>query len=1015
MAERDIVQNLISQLGQSQDERLPAELRAHFVDVDERGPADLLRLWKRLAPLVRYYQAGKADANGDGGEKLDWTPFFAYGDAEAETLAGREDGAVPAQLALLTAFARLHEIPREAINRLTGSHLEFFYRRVLRFESRPPVSDRAHVLIELKKGAAPVALRPEHAFSAGKDASGVELLYAPTAETVVNLSKIESLRSVYLDRAGRGTVRFAPIADSADGLGAPLPAGEPKWRAFGHPGLPAAEIGLAVAAPVLRLREGQRKATLALRLGDLGTGLTAAALAASFAAFLTGEKGWLGPYGLTASLAGDVLRLALDVPEGDAAVVDYDPAVHGYAYAAQSPVLQLLLRPGATLGYQDLAGVTVRTARVEVEVEGVTSLALESDAGALDPKKAFLPFGPQPAVGSRFLVGSAEAFAKQLSRIDLHLQWQGAPLSFNFLYGTYTRGASLNDGSFTAAVSFQDGGTWKHTGTGVKLLEPRSAAGETTLTFTPGSASKAPAAAAGKDVYALRTSGSAWAWQEALRKTRAQPVLASSAAPPAVRPGFLTLSLERDFLHADYRQESVTNVVRYSKGDAKDLVVLSEPYTPALRSVALSYAAHSDEADVASAALTAFAADDVRLFHLGPFGQRREHAYLRQQLGFVTDNRVPLLPRFEPEGELLLGLSGLAAGDSVSLLVQAAEGSADPDLQRQDVQWSVLCDNHWKPLSRAEIARDTTNQLLTSGVIGLVVPPEATRASTFLPAGLVWLRAAVSQSVDAVSQLIAVAANAVEVELRGHLAAPLPAGKIARLKTPLAAVKAVKQPWASFGGRPAESQEALHTRAAERLRHRDRCLTPWDYERTVLAAFPGVHKAKCIPHAKDGSWLAPGNVLIVVVPDLRNQNAVDRLRPRVDADTLDRIAGHLRRRAGMEVRLQVKNPRYQAVRLDFKVRFLPGYEFNFYRRQVEEELIRFLSPWAFDATRPIAFGGKVYKSVLLDFVEELAPVDFVTDFRMYSTAGDVEEVQAETPDAILVSAPAHTITEVAPL
>lgn len=320
--------------------------------------------------------------------------------------------------------------------------------------------------------------------------------------------------------------------------------------------------------------------------------------------------------------------------------------------------------------------------------------------------------------------------------------------------------------------------------------------------------------------------------------------------------------------------------------------------------------------------------------------------------------------------------------------------------------------------------RDTTRQLLTSGVVGLVIPREATRENTFLPPGPIWLRAAVARDVVAVSQLIAVAANAVEVQLQdrgndpAHLTAPLPAGRIAKLKTPVAAVKSVQQPYASFGGSPAETDAALHARAAERLRHRSRCLTAWDYERIVLASFPGVHKVKCIPHAKDGAWLAPGHVLVVVVPDLRNKNAVDLLQPRVDADTINQITEHLQRRAGMMVRLQVKNPRYQSIRLDFKVRFLPGYEFNSYRRQVEEELIRFLSPWAFDATRPISFGGKIYKSVLLDFVEELEPVDFVTDFRMYSSTSeagplrDIGEVQAETPDAILVSAPAHTIVEV---
>ena len=85
MAERDIVQNLISQLGQSQDERLPAELGAHFVDVDERGPEELLRLWQRLAPLVRHYDtAGVADG--------DWTPFFVPTRRERR---GRRDAAAP--------------------------------------------------------------------------------------------------------------------------------------------------------------------------------------------------------------------------------------------------------------------------------------------------------------------------------------------------------------------------------------------------------------------------------------------------------------------------------------------------------------------------------------------------------------------------------------------------------------------------------------------------------------------------------------------------------------------------------------------------------------------------------------------------------------------------------------------------------------------------------------------------------------------------------------------------------
>ena len=55
--------------------------------------------------------------------------------------------------------------------------------------------------------------------------------------------------------------------------------------------------------------------------------------------------------------------------------------------------------------------------------------------------------------------------------------------------------------------------------------------------------------------------------------------------------------------------------------------------------------------------------------------------------------------------------------------------------------------------------------------------------------------------------------------------------------------------------------------------------------------------------------------------------------------------------------------------------------------------------------------------MLLDFIEELPYVDFVTDFRCgLAGAGDlllndVAEIVADRPDTILVSAPRHLIAE----
>jgi hypothetical protein len=57
-------------------------------------------------------------------------------------------------VALFLAFLRLLNQGRQAMNALTGSHLDFYYREVLRLAPRGPVADRVHVIFELAKNRA---------------------------------------------------------------------------------------------------------------------------------------------------------------------------------------------------------------------------------------------------------------------------------------------------------------------------------------------------------------------------------------------------------------------------------------------------------------------------------------------------------------------------------------------------------------------------------------------------------------------------------------------------------------------------------------------------------------------------------------------------------------------------------------------------------------------------------------------------------------------------------------------
>ena len=107
------------------------------------------------------------------------------------------------------------------------------------------------------------------------------------------------------------------------------------------------------------------------------------------------------------------------------------------------------------------------------------------------------------------------------------------------------------------------------------------------------------------------------------------------------------------------------------------------------------------------------------------------------------------------------------------------------------------------------------------------------------------------------------------------------------------------------------------------------------------------------------------------------------------------------------------NPIFESILVDFRVKFFPGTDEAFFTDLLRKELVQFLSPWAFEEGKDISFGGKIYKSSLIDFVEERAYVDYVTDFKLFHIDGDNnrsndrDEVAASTAMSILVSAAAE--------
>jgi hypothetical protein len=892
---------------------------------------------------------------------------------------------------LWLAFLSMFDKARDELSDFTGRHLDFYYEEILRLSRRGPVPDHVHVLCELTRGREAHLLSAGAELRGGKDALGREVTYTLDDDIVVNRGRVAELRGVRVDETrflglSSVTVRGSCVLASADGIGEEdLPPDAPHFAPFGPDTAPFARVGFAVSDRQLFQRDGKRTILLSFTQPAPGFLLNFP----GFTARLTTEDGWLDLNAdpeFQAALVFGRLWFIVELDGGHPPIVPADPEIHGPHYDTGAPVMEVLVDFDDTPSVSSLVYAFLRDLErgpclLRTSGTGQRLMAIKTEQGTADPAAKFMPFGPQPRKGAQWIIGSSELFSRELDSVTLHVSW-----AKRYNDSDYFRAVSA--ASYSASFDYLVGGTW------------------TTGSATPSS-------------LALGASGTATISAKGVSAAASDASLVAEDAPfdAQARSGFMRMTLNEDFGHSLFLNVKTQALIAkaypelgYSvpsqfNDDANGLPL--DPYVPEIAEISLSYSSTEREA--------------AHCFRIHPFGVER------------ADGAGRLFPDLDYSGALFIGVDALEPPERLSLFIQVADGTGDPLLEPPELEYAWLGANGWESFGNQEID-DRTTALAASGVLSFAVPQAAVTTSTLMPGARHWLRITAPDNGAAVNRLLSVDAQAVRATFvdRGNdpafLETPLPAGTIAKLRVPDPAIKRLSQPYASFGGRGQEDRLAYHRRASERLRHKDRAVTMWDYEHLMLEAQTQVYRAKALNHTElvrqDGvvvgdNELSPGAVTVVAVPYTEGRDHLNPLRPYADRRTLEAIAETLGKRCSPFVRLEAANPKFEEVHVELNVAFLPGIaDTDFYRAKIEAALIDHLTPWRRRDALGAEFNGRVYKSSVINFVEELPFVDYLQDVRLYHrpnpevaawTKVDAEIVRAKTARSILVSAPTHVI------
>jgi hypothetical protein len=880
------------------------------------------------------------------------------------------------QYALFLTFVQLFRHAQDDLNKYTQHHLDFYYKDVLQLKNKKARPDSAHLSFELQKPVLQHELKKNTVFKGGKDNTGKEITYALTEDMVLNKAVVSKLHALQITREGRPILFASPVANSGDGHGGKIRSGDKSWSTFGDSKKPAATCGIAIASNTLYLNEGTRKITVKVSFKSAIPDLIEGSHVYNrhcFTARLTGKEGWhpVNVLSVQTDNTGSQLLFDFTLSPDDPALVPYSEKIHKENYNIALPLLQIFLNQEVNdaIPYTFLATLEITSIDISVNVDGVKDLMLSNDTGSIDGAKPFKPYGDFPDKGAFFYIGSKEIFQKNLTKIEF---------KSDVTIPCENIGQVLSKGSWENPI-VQDSGT-----------------PNLSFSFAPFPAS-------------------------AVDFSKNEPLGAASIE------GFMRLALNESDSSKDAYLAKITSAINSTTVTRTTTTqvqysfhidTIPSPTEIKINDFSIDYEASS------TVTLKSASTDlNNRFYHLMPFGYYEVYFDSNKPLKKIT-----LCGEISNDGELFIGLDAAEPETVVNFLFQVSDGTSNPLEKMKEVNWYYLAENNWHAFNDHEVI-DRTNNFTQSGIVTISLPVSIRKDNTVLEKGLHWIKAAVIDTPDAVCKMILVQTQSARVQLVQdetkliEFRQTLPPDRITKLQITDPAIKSITQPFDSFGGKPRETDELFYVRVSERLRHKQRAITIWDYEHLVLEEFPQIYKVKCINHAgfytdpqnkKVFCENYPGHVTVVTIPDLKNKTNTNPLRPYTSIGLLENIKAYLLRLHSPFVKLEVETPQFEEVQLDFKVKFHENLNKSFYKQLLDKEIEKFLCPWAFGEKDELVFGGKIIRSVLLNFVEERPYVDHVTCFKMSHIIEregdvhvlqkpDVEEAVASTSRSVLVS------------
>lgn len=946
----------------TQADRLSPSLSREYVGLDERSFEDLLQQMMAYAKNVAYYDETTSKTISENKET--WESFFMDKEVmDKEVMLTMEKieskmskGEVEPQLALMLAFLKLYQIEQDNFNNLLTRYHDFYYEDILGFSPQKGHMGRVVVFPSIEKQVESALIPKGTLLDAGKGINGKPLYYAACEDFSVNQVKVSDCVAYNnLDGMSGDKPYFQPICGTDTALlSSDTSALSDKYsiaisseRFLGHDGY------MSVVFKGLSLKKQEEPASHdgtdnnaqnETGLFDLG----------DFDAEYTGEKGWvhLDPESFS-YVDENITCLGVKIDQNKTPIAIYDKKVHGDGYEVETPIVRINVRNAKSM--QKMTKNCFKDIRLEVE--GSQNVIIENKFGLVENRTGAMAFGAMCAEGDSFRIKAPME--------DAQINSRKAEFTLDYFFGT-----------------------------------------EIPSEFLPEAHEYCWCPSLYSATYVLKAA------TLTIDDNAESVVINNKELKNERRPCNIVLAGDEYKLTHDYFNQQA-NAVRLAKSAIDyqksswvgitdfllSIPMLNQP-------IVIDYSYKLKE-------------EDFQLYPGTPFGVEGDAMESEEQrtstgAGESENENIFGLSSEMDMGEsyLQIGLEGVSKACEVSLYFRIKSyvlaGHYSP-------RWYYISGDKWTKMD-GDILKDTTNNFRKSGCVTLSLSEEVVSSSLkqeCFPKGKVWLKLNFKMMDNAedldyedldkkgrmsvnkqggncktrfdFTAIEEVRAQGMEVEYYEDSVGKLPrgavlnAGSIKKLVSGINGVKKIEQPYDGEMGREDETEMQFRSRVGERLRHKGKAWTGWDYERLVLENFPQISAAKYFPCRNlEGKYQA-GHVYVSLAPNPQFIKQENPLKPQIGADLLYDIYQCVREHATTfaQQEFHVKELDYVEVRVNCEIYLKEGLVgADYYETLINQELVKFIAPWS-DNIQIVDFSREIKKKDILYFIENMEFVDRV--------------------------------------